>query len=61
MICGYGPDETSVPDAVKDYVLARVREQYAPPRTPNSPFLKLGLEHCASIETQRRAENEMTR
>jgi uncharacterized phiE125 gp8 family phage protein len=44
VICGYGPDETTVPDAVKAYVLARVREQYAPPGTPNSPFLKLGLD-----------------
>lgn len=44
VICGYGPDETTVPDAVKAYVLARVREQYAPAVTPQSPWLKAGLE-----------------
>lgn len=44
VICGYGPDDTTVPDAAKAYILARVREQYAPPGTPNSPFLKLGLD-----------------
>lgn len=44
VICGYGPDETTVPDAVKAYVLARVREQYAPPGTPQSPWLKAGLD-----------------
>lgn len=44
VVCGYGPDETTVPDAVKAYVLARVREQYAPPGTPMSPFLRIGLD-----------------
>lgn len=44
VICGYGPDETTVPDAAKAYVLARVREQYAPPGTPQSPWLKCGLD-----------------
>jgi uncharacterized phiE125 gp8 family phage protein len=44
VICGYGPDDTTAPDAVKAYVLARVREQYAPPGTPQSPWLKSGLD-----------------
>lgn len=44
VICGYGPDDTTVPDAVKAYILARVREQYAPPGTPNSPWLLSGLQ-----------------
>ncbi|WP_332848710.1 head-tail connector protein [Massilia sp. S19_KUP03_FR1] len=44
VICGYGPDDTKVPDAVKAYVLARVREQYAPPGTPQSPWLLSGLQ-----------------
>lgn len=44
VICGYGPDETTVPDAVKAYVLARVREQYAPPGAPQSPWLRAGLD-----------------
>lgn len=44
VICGYGPDEATVPDAAKAFVLARVREQYAPPGTPQSPWLKCGLD-----------------
>jgi uncharacterized phiE125 gp8 family phage protein len=44
VVCGYGPDETTVPDAVKAYVLARVREQYAPAGMPQSPWLKAGLD-----------------
>lgn len=44
VICGYGPDDTFVPDAVKAYVLARVREQYAAPGTPQSPWLRSGLD-----------------
>jgi uncharacterized phiE125 gp8 family phage protein len=44
VICGYGPDDTTVPDAVKAYVLARVREQYAPPGAPQSPWLRVGLD-----------------
>lgn len=44
VICGYGPDDTTVPDWAKAYILARVREQYAPPGTPPSPWLKSGLD-----------------
>jgi uncharacterized phiE125 gp8 family phage protein len=44
VVCGYGPDDTTVPDAAKAYILARVREQYAPPGTPQSPWLKSGLD-----------------
>lgn len=44
VVCGYGSDDTAVPDAVKAYVLARVREQYAPPGAPLSPFLRVGLD-----------------
>lgn len=43
VLCGYGPTEATVPDEVKGYILARLREMYAPPGTPTSPFLKLGL------------------
>jgi uncharacterized phiE125 gp8 family phage protein len=43
VVCGYGPDETAVPDAAKAYILARVREQYAPPGSPQSPWLLSGL------------------
>ncbi len=44
VVCGYGSDDTTVPDAVKAYILARVREQYAPPGTPQSPWLRSGLD-----------------
>lgn len=44
VVCGYGPTEATVPDAVKGYILARLHEMYAAPGTPTSPFLKLGLD-----------------
>jgi len=36
---GYGPDETSVPDAIKGFILAKVQEHFAAPGTPKSPYL----------------------
>jgi len=33
-ICGYGPDHTSVPDAIKGYILAHVQQQFSP--VPNA-------------------------
>jgi uncharacterized phiE125 gp8 family phage protein len=44
IVCGYGPTPATVPDAVKGYVLARLREIYAPPGTPESPHLLKGLQ-----------------
>lgn len=44
VLCGYGPTDADVPDAVKAYILARVREQYTPPGVPPSPFLMMGLD-----------------
>jgi uncharacterized phiE125 gp8 family phage protein len=35
-ICGYGPTDDSVPDAVKSYVLARVQQYFAPVSTANA-------------------------
>jgi len=43
-VCGYGPDHTTTPAAFKGYVLAKVREYFAPPGTPESPYLIRGLE-----------------
>jgi uncharacterized phiE125 gp8 family phage protein len=44
VVCGFGPTPATVPDAVKGYILARLREIYAPPGTPESPHLKSGLQ-----------------
>lgn len=43
VVCGHGPTDATVPDAAKGYILARLREMYAPPGTPTSPFLTAGL------------------
>lgn len=39
VVCGYGPDSTTVPAAFKGYILAKVREYFAPAGTPVSPYL----------------------
>ena len=36
-VCGYGPDETSVPAAIKGYILGMVENDYFP--NPNAQFL----------------------
>jgi uncharacterized phiE125 gp8 family phage protein len=33
-VCGYGPDDKSVPAAFKGFILAKVREYFAPAGTP---------------------------
>lgn len=38
-VCGYGPDHTTTPPAFKGFILARVKEYFAPAGTPESPFL----------------------
>ena len=42
-VCGYGPDDTFVPDALKSYILARIAEQFAQSNTP-SPHLCRALD-----------------
>lgn len=42
--CGYGADHTTTPAPFKAFILARLREIYAPPGTPESPFLIRGLD-----------------
>lgn len=37
--CGYGADHTSTPPAFKGYILAKVKECFAPAGTPESPHL----------------------
>lgn len=44
VICGYGPDHTTTPAPVKAFVMARLREVYAPAGTPESPYLIRGLD-----------------
>ena len=39
VVCGYGPDHTTTPAAFKGYILAKVREYFAPAGTPESPHL----------------------
>ncbi|MEO7494715.1 MAG: hypothetical protein ABIT83_17515 [Massilia sp.] len=39
LICGYGPDHTTTPPEVKGFILAKVREYFAPAGTPESPHL----------------------
>ena len=43
-VCGYGPDDTTTPAPFKAFILARLKEIYAPPGTPESPFLMRGLD-----------------
>lgn len=43
-VCGYGPDHTTTPPAFKGFILARVKEYFAPPGTPESPYLIRGLD-----------------
>lgn len=44
VVCGYGPDETTTPPAFKGYIVAKVREFFAPAGTPESPYLIRGLD-----------------
>jgi uncharacterized phiE125 gp8 family phage protein len=37
--CGYGVDESTVPDEIKGYILGKVAEHFAPAGTPKSEFL----------------------
>ena len=37
--CGYGADDTLVPDDTKGYILGKVAEHFAPAGTPKSEFL----------------------
>jgi len=42
-VCGYGSDDTFVPDAIKSYILARIAEQFAQSNSP-SPHLCRALD-----------------
>lgn len=42
-VCGFGPDDTFVPDAIKSYILARIAEQFAQSNSP-SPHLCRALD-----------------
>lgn len=44
VVCGYGADDTTTPAPFKAYILARLKEIYAAPGTPESPFLMRGLD-----------------
>lgn len=37
--CGYGVDDSAVPDEIKGYILGKVAEHFAPAGTPKSEFL----------------------
>ncbi|MDQ1925174.1 head-tail connector protein [Massilia pseudoviolaceinigra] len=50
VICGYGPDETTTPVAFKGFILAKVREYFAPAGTPESPHLIRGLD-CLKVHS----------
>lgn len=50
VICGYGDDETATPPAFKGYILAKVREYFAPAGTPESPHLIRGLD-CLKVHS----------
>lgn len=39
MVCGYGPDHTTTPAGAKGYILANLKQQFAPSGTPESPHL----------------------
>lgn len=39
VICGHGATSASTPAAFKGYILAKIREYFAPPGTPESPNL----------------------
>lgn len=43
-VCGYGADDTTTPAPFKAFILARLKEIYAPAGTPESPFLIRGLD-----------------
>lgn len=44
VVIGYGADSSSTPPAFKGYILAKVREYFAPAGAPESPFLIRGLD-----------------
>jgi uncharacterized phiE125 gp8 family phage protein len=39
-LCGYGVDDSTVPDEIKGYILGKVAEHFAPAGTPKSEFLR---------------------
>lgn len=39
VVCGYGDDESTTPAAFKGFILAKVKEYFAPAGTPESPHL----------------------
>ncbi|NIA00803.1 hypothetical protein [Massilia sp. CCM 8734] len=50
VVCGYGADESATPAAFKGYILAKVREYFAPAGTPESPHLIRGLD-CLKVHS----------
>lgn len=44
VVCGYGPDHTTTPPAFKGFILAKVKEYFAPAGTPESPHLVRALD-----------------
>ena len=42
--CGYGVDDSTVPDEAKGYILGKVIEHFAPAGTPKSEFLDRSLD-----------------
>lgn len=38
-VCGYGADDSTVPDAIRGYILAKVQEHFLPPDSPRSQHL----------------------
>lgn len=49
-VCGYGPSETSVPKPVKQYVLARIQQQFSPvPNVTDENFNRLLDSLCVYI------------
>lgn len=45
-VCGYGPDDTMVPDEVKGYILACVQQQFAPVGTAKKADFQRLLDGC---------------
>nr|WP_314540130.1 hypothetical protein [uncultured Massilia sp.] len=43
-VCGYGPDETSVPPAIKGYILGMIENDYFP--NPNAQYLARKLDRA---------------
>lgn len=45
--CGYGADESFVPDSIKGYILVRVQEHFSTPGTPKNEYL------CRSLDREK--------